>query len=251
MTSINIKNATVSYLIRQVRPSKVSLSQGRVGGRISRYRRYVEITALDNVSLCLKKSDRIGLIGANGSGKTTLLYLCAGAIAAKQGTVEITGRVAPQFSMMAGIRQELSGRLNAELKSLYLGVSQHQIEEKIERIKELSGLGGYFELPVSSYSQGMRSRLVVSMLTLVEKDILVMDEWIGAADASLLTTTNSLQEELIERSDITIIASHSSAIVERWASKLIWLDAGKIRQFGPVNQVLDNYKNWVDSQEYK
>lgn len=248
MTSIEIRDATVSYLLRQARPMGRSLSRAFVGGKISQSRRYVEITALEGVSLSIRDGDRVGLIGSNGSGKTTLLRLCAGALAAKAGHVEVEGRVTPQFSMMSGIRTELSGRLNAELKSLYLNVPQRQIPEKIEQIRELSGLGGYYELPVSSYSAGMRSRLVIAMLTLVRAEILVMDEWIGAADASLTSKTSALQSELIERTSIMLMASHSQALLKEWANELVWLDQGKIVQVGSVHEVLAQYNEWIGKQ---
>lgn len=248
MSSIEIRDATVSYLIRQARPTGGSLSRAFVGGKISQTRRYVEITALEGVSLTFRDGDRVGFIGANGSGKTTLLKLCAGALAVKAGHVKVTGKVTPQFSMMSGIRSELSGRLNAELKSLYLNVPQRQIPEKIEQIRELSGLGGYFELPVSSYSAGMRSRLVIAMMTLVRAEILVMDEWIGAADATLIGKTSTLQSELIERTSIMLMASHSQAILKEWANELVWLDQGRIVQSGPVHEVLARYNEWTGKQ---
>ena len=245
MASIEIDKVTVSYLLRLARRASNPLKRAFVGGEISQTSRYVEITALEDVSLSFGDGDRVGLIGSNGSGKTTLLRLCAGALAAKAGTVNIKGRVTPQFSMMAGIRSELSGRLNAELKSLYLNVPQRQIPEKIEQIRELSGLGGYFELPVSSYSAGMRSRLVIAMMTLVRAEILVMDEWIGAADASLINKTSALQSELIERTSIMLLASHSQALLERWANELVWLEKGKVMEVGPVGEVFARYNAWV------
>lgn len=245
MARIEIADVSVSYYIRR-RPSvDVASDRGKVGGRISMAGRYVEISALEGVSLSFAPGDRVGLIGTNGSGKSTLLRLCAGALATRTGSVVIEGRVTAQFAMGAGIRPGLTGRRNAELKCLYLGIPQGSIARRVEEVKELSGLGGYFELPVQHYSAGMHSRLVMSLLRLVRAEILVMDEWIGAADASLGNTNNTLQTELIGSASIVILASHSERILEEWTNRLVWLDRGRVAQVGPFAEVYAAYRKRV------
>jgi ABC-2 type transport system ATP-binding protein/lipopolysaccharide transport system ATP-binding protein len=246
MASISIDNASVSYFLRKQNGNKRSLERAAVGAQIVEGRRYLEVAALRDVSLQFRQGDRVGLIGINGSGKSTLLRLCAGALATNKGTISIEGKVSPQFSLGAGIRANLSGRRNTELKCLYMRTPLRAIAARVEEIKELSGLGGYFELPVSSYSAGMRSRLVMSMLRLVRAEILVMDEWIGAADATVNAKIGALQADLIGQASIVILASHSERVLKDWTNQLVWLDQGVIKNVGPTEEIFEEYQKWLD-----
>lgn len=247
MSSIEIKDASVSYFLRHKGEKNRSLERGAVGGQIIVRQRYLEIAALKNINLSFKHGDRIGLVGLNGSGKSTLLKLCSGALSIHTGSIKIDGRVSAQFSLGAGIRGSLTGRRNAELKCLYMGTPQRSIAERVEDVKALSGLGGYFELPVSSYSAGMRSRLVMSMIRLVRADILIMDEWIGTADGAVNKAIGALQRELIESSSLLVIASHSDNVLKQWVSTVVWLDGGEVRAIGPTEEILAEYKQVVAS----
>lgn len=245
MARIEIQNVSVSYFLRKRGDVKRSTERGAVGAQILVGQRYLEIAALKNISLSLRSGDRVGLIGINGSGKSTLLKLCAGALSPQSGSIRIEGRVSPQFALGSGIRSNLSGRRNAELKSLYMNAPQSAIPARVEEVKRLSGLGGYFELPVSTYSAGMKSRLVMSLMHLIRAEILLMDEWIGAADASVKKTASALQSELVESASILILASHSQRLLKDWTEQLIWLDNGEIKNIGPVDTVYAEYKRWL------
>lgn len=247
MSGIEIKDASVSYFLRHKGEKNQSLERGAVGGQIIVRQRYLEIAALKNINLNFKHGDRIGLVGQNGSGKSTLLKLCSGALSVQSGSIEIDGRVSAQFSLGAGIRGALSGRRNAELKCLYMGTPQRTIAARVEDVKELSGLGGYFELPVSSYSAGMRSRLVMSMIRLVKADILIMDEWIGTADGAVNKAIGRLQSELIESSSLLVLASHAERVLKQWVSTVVWLDGGEVRAIGPTDEVLPEYQKVLAS----
>jgi ABC-type polysaccharide/polyol phosphate transport system ATPase subunit len=242
VSGIEIKDASVSYFLRHKGERNQSLERGAVGGQIIVRQRYLEIAALKNITLSFKHGDRIGLIGQNGSGKSTLLKLCSGALSVQGGSIAIDGRVSAQFSLGAGIRGALSGRRNAELKCLYMGTPQRSIAERVEDVKQLSGLGGYFELPVSSYSAGMRSRLVMSMIRLVRADILIMDEWIGTADGAVNNAVGRVQRDLIESSSVLVLASHAERVLKDWISTVVWLDGGEVRAVGPTGEVLPEYQ---------
>jgi ABC-2 type transport system ATP-binding protein/lipopolysaccharide transport system ATP-binding protein len=241
VTGIEISDASVSYYLRHKGEKNRSLDRGAVGGQIVRRRQYLEIEALRNITLSLKQGDRVGLIGLNGSGKSTLLKLCSGALSVQSGSIAIDGNVSAQFSLSAGIRGSLSGRRNAELKCLYMGTPQRSIPDRVEEVKELSQLGGYFELPVSTYSNGMRSRLVMSLIRLVKADILVMDEWLGAADGTVNRKINRLLRDLIESASLMILANHSERVIRQWTNRVVWLDGGVLRAFGPTDEVYPEY----------
>lgn len=238
---IEIDKASVSYFLRKSGNTAKASEKGAVGAQIVVGKRYLEVTALKEISLSLKTGDRVGLIGINGSGKSTLLKLCAGALAVQSGSISIEGKVSPQFALGSGIKLDLSGRRNTELKCLYMGVPQSKISAYVEEVKGLSELGGYFELPVRSYSAGMKSRLVMSLMRLVRGDILIMDEWINAADPTVNKTVSKLQSDLIESSSILVIASHSQRVLEEWVDTLLWLEAGEVKALGPVRDVYPAY----------
>jgi ABC-2 type transport system ATP-binding protein/lipopolysaccharide transport system ATP-binding protein len=247
VSSIEIKDASVSYFLRHKGERNRSLERGTVGGQIIERQRYLEIAALKNVTLSFKHGQRVGLIGLNGSGKSTLLKLCSGALSVQSGSITIDGRVSAQFSLGAGIKPALSGRRNAELKCLYMGTPQRTIAERVEDVKALSGLGGYFELPVSSYSAGMRSRLVMSMIRLVKADILVMDEWIGTADGAVNKSVGRLQRELIESASLLVLASHAERVLKQWVDTVVWLDGGEVRAVGTMEEVFPDYQKLLAS----
>ncbi|MGS1095895.1 ABC transporter ATP-binding protein [Aquamicrobium terrae] len=244
MAQIQLDDVSVSYFMRRTLSTDAKFERGAVGAQVIVGNRYIEIAALRNVSLSLADGDRVGLVGSNGSGKTTLLKLCAGALAVQAGTFNIEGVVSPQFALGAGLRADLTGRQNAELKCLYLGVPQRSIARCLEELKSISGLGGYFELPLRSYSAGMHSRLVMSLLRLVRGEILIMDEWINTVDPSLSETINGLQTQLISRSKILLLASHSERILKEWVNKILWLDQGTVMGFGPIDEIYKEYNNW-------
>lgn len=238
---IELTNVSVSYFLKKSGNSQKALEKGSVGAQILVGKRYLEVAALKNVSLTINEGERVGLVGINGSGKTTLLKLCAGALSVQSGRLEIVGNVSPQFSLGSGIKSTLSGRQNARLKCLYMGVPQSRILDYVEEVKRLSGLGGYFELPIQSYSAGMKSRFVMSLLPLVRGEILIMDEWINATD----TAVDSIQHRLISKAKILLLASHSRAVLESWVDRLIWLDRGELRAVGPVSEVYDAYHEYM------
>jgi len=248
MAKIELENVSVSYYLRKQGDVSKTTERGAVGAEVIIGRRYLEVAALRDISISIQDGDRVGLVGLNGSGKSTLLKLCAGALGYQSGRVKIEGQVSPQFALGSGLRPRLSGRRNTELKCLYMGVPQSEILRRVEEVKELSGLGGYFELPIHSYSAGMRSRLVMSLLRLVRGEILIMDEWINAVDPSLHATVGGLQKQLIDRAKILILASHSRRVLEEWVDRLVWLDCGKIRADGAIGEVYEEYQRWLDER---
>ena len=246
MVGIRLKDVCVSYFLRRQGKAIGGVDNNTVGAQILIGKKYIEIPALRSVNLEFREGDRIGLVGINGSGKSTLLKLCSSAVSPQSGVVEIKGRVSPQFSLGAGLKGRLTGRQNTELKCLYLGIPQGKIADYIDDIKELSGLGGYFELPIDTYSAGMRSRLIMSLLRLVHGEILIMDEWINAVDPSLNVTVGGLQADLINNSKILVLASHSRRVLEEWVEKIVWLHKGEVREFGNIKDVYPQYQKWIN-----
>lgn len=225
-------------------------SQGgdRLGGVFVRQGRRQYIQALEGVSFDLAEGDRLAIVGHNGSGKSTLLRALGGIYPPFAGTVESNGRIASLFNISLGFRQEASGYRNIILKGLMSGRSMREIERVLPEIVEFSGLGGYIDMPLHTYSQGMAMRLAFSIATSFPNDILLMDEWIGAGDAAFREKVVERMNNYVEAAKIIVIASHSSVLLKRIANRAVWLESGKIRASGQVEEITDQYEKDVLSQ---
>lgn len=206
--------------------------------RVLFFKGVTQVQALRDISFVAEEGDRIGLIGKNGSGKTTLIRLLAGHLTHSSGRLEIGGCVTPQISMGSGIKSNLSGRENAEMKCLYFGVDEEKRNEYLDKIRHLSGLDEFFDLPISTYSQGMRGKLIMSLLTILGGDILVMDEWIGTISHS---DQISVQQSALDSFRTVFLATHSEKIIRNMTNKCLWLDDGRVKGWGKTETVLEEY----------
>ena len=195
------------------------------------------ISALCDVSIDLKAGDRLALLGRNGSGKSTLLRVLAGVYHPTRGTVVHDGRIAPIFAVGLGVRREATGRRNIVLRGLMAGLTKRQSESKIDEIVEFSELGPYIDLPVRSYSAGMAMRLSFAMATAFTPDILLLDEWIGAGDERFQKKAADRMNSLVSNAGITVIASHRRQLIRRVCNVALWLDGGRPRLLGEVEEV--------------
>ena len=248
MARLSLKNVSVSYFVNNARGNSLDHFTDHVGGRLKAVHWFNEVQALKNVSMEFHDGDRVGLIGINGSGKSTLLKACAGALELTSGSIETTGSISPQFRLGSGLQANLSGVENVVLKCLYFGFAKHDIEQLTARVREVSELGPYLDLPLKTYSAGMRTRLLMGLLTLLKGDILLFDEWIGAADEATQKKMTRLQSELTGDASVTIIASHSKRVLFDWADKGIWMHKGQIREIGDMQGVFTKYIRWVRSK---
>lgn len=200
------------------------------------------VRALDHVSFALAAGDRLALVGRNGAGKTTLLRLIAGVYLPDSGRLDVEGQIEPIFNMRAGFRREASGYRNIVLRGLIHGYTRAGIEALVPRVAEFSGLGDYLHLPLRTYSQGMAARLAFAIVIALEPEILLLDEWIGVGDRRFRDRAQEEMRRLVERSGILVMASHNHAILRDVCSLALWLDAGRVQTFGPVDEVLAAYE---------
>ncbi len=236
MVSITTADLRLVYQVREkltLRPRDRRV-EGKTGGTISGSgnRRYV--TALDGVSFQLQAGDRLGLVGANGAGKTTLLKVLYGIYEPSGGSLAINGRVDALFNIDLGFRPEATGRRNILLRGLINGWSEAEIEAKTEEIIAFSELGEFIDMPFKSYSQGMGARLAFSIATALDPEILLMDEWIGAGDIDFQAKAARRMDELADKAGIIILASHQPDLIARTCNKLLELEHGHVKRFGPV-----------------
>ena len=189
--------------------------------------------------------DRVALIGANGAGKTTLLRTIAGIYEPVEGSVVTRGRISPMFDISFGIDPDLSGYDNIRLRALLLGFSPGEIEEHLPDIVEFTELGDYLEMPVRTYSTGMILRLSFAVATCFRPEILLMDEWILAGDAHFMGKAEARVRNFIERASVMVLASHDLKLCSRWCTMAIWMEQGRVREVGPVDQVIKQYTRSV------
>ncbi|KCZ87590.1 ABC transporter ATP-binding protein [Hyphomonas johnsonii] len=200
------------------------------------------IRALEDISFSLRQGDRLAIVGRNGSGKTTLLQVLAGILSPVSGQLTTTGRVTSLININLGIQPEATGHRNITLRGLAAGYSHKAIEAKRAEIMEFSELGEFLDLPLEAYSSGMRMRLTFSIATAFEPEILILDEWLSAGDVSFKKKATGRMREFVSKAGILVLASHSRKLIQDNCDTAIWLDNGRIREFGPAEQVVNAYE---------
>jgi ABC-2 type transport system ATP-binding protein/lipopolysaccharide transport system ATP-binding protein len=200
------------------------------------------VQALDDVTLNLSHGDRLGLVGHNGAGKTTLLRVLAGIYEPGTGQVQVQGRVAPLFDISLGMDPEASGFDNIFLRGLFLGMTRREVKDRIDEIAAFTELGNFLDLPIRTYSAGMRMRLAFAVSTSIEPDILLLDEGIGAGDASFLAKAQARLEGFTNKAGIIVLASHSGVLLRRMCRTAVIMDRGRIVYSGDTDSVLKHYR---------
>lgn len=218
------------------------LRSRRLGGLVESGGKHQVVRALENVSLDLRQGDRLAVIGHNGSGKSTLLKVLAGIYPPQSGHVESSHPTSGIFNIALGFRQEATGYRNILIKGLIAGKSRAEIDHALPEIADFTELGPYLDMPMHTYSSGMSMRLAFAVATAFSSDILLMDEWIGAGDAQFREKIVKRMNSFVESAHIFVLASHSTHLLRRLATRAIWLEAGSIREEGPVDELIDRYE---------
>ncbi|MET4807386.1 ABC transporter ATP-binding protein [Limibacillus sp. MBR-115] len=221
-----------------------------VGGRLTRLiGSRGQVRALDSISFELNHGDRVGIIGRNGAGKSTLLRLIAGIYQPSAGTLAVEGRLSTLFTNRIGLNERATGRENIRLAGHLLGMSSAQIETLLPEIAAFSELEDFIDLPLRTYSSGMSVRLGFAIATALDPDILLIDEVFGAGDRSFQNKAQERVRRLIEDAGTLVLASHSSALLRRFCSSIIWLDHGELKAFGSTDAVLAEYELSIASKQ--
>lgn len=209
------------------------------------------VRAISGVSFDLKNGDRLAVVGENGSGKTTLLQVLAGILAPETGTLTVQGRVTSLININLGTQAEASGHRNITLRGLAAGYNRAEIEVKRKKIAEFSELGEFLHMPLETYSAGMRMRLIFSIATAFDPEILILDEWLSAGDASFKEKATTRMNEFVEKAGILVLASHSRKLILDNCDTAIWMDDGQIRATGPAKDIMDAYEAENSKRETK
>lgn len=204
---------------------------------------YEEFWALKNISFEVKKGEVVGIIGRNGAGKSTLLKIISGILKPTTGSVSVQGNIVPMLELGSGFDTDLSGRENIFLNGAILGYSREFLMEKYDEIVEFSELGHFIDMPIRNYSSGMMMRLAFSIATVVNPEILIVDEILAVGDESFQAKSRGRMIELMGGGTTVLFVSHSLPQIREMCGRVIWLEHGSIKMFGPALEVCDAYAN--------
>jgi ABC-type polysaccharide/polyol phosphate transport system ATPase subunit len=195
------------------------------------------ILALRNLNLHIRQGERVGIVGSNGSGKSTLLRVLGGIYPPTAGSLVADGTVSSLFNLNLGVQADATGRENIVIRGLLKGLRRQQINARMQDIIEFAELEDVIDLPLRTYSAGMRMRLLFAIATSFSPEILLLDEWIGAGDSNFQKKAAERMNTLVSQAGITVIASHSRGLLRKVCDLGLWLDAGRVRAFGPIEEV--------------
>lgn len=243
MAFVNLSHASVAYKIYSARGRSLKHQLFRtVGGMITiNDDSRVVVNALSDVTLLLNPGDKVALIGGNGAGKSTLLKVVAGILEPSSGLVQRSGRISSLLDMSMGMDPEATGYENIILRSVFLGASFREAKQRVAEIEAFSELGDYLGFPMRTYSAGMSLRLSFAIATSMQPEVLVLDEMISAGDAGFAAKAKARMDEIINKLQILVIATHDGQIARNLCNRGLVLHQGKIIVDGPIGEALDAY----------
>lgn len=200
-----------------------------------------DVHAIRGLTLEIHEGDRLGVIGHNGAGKSTLLKAIAGIYPITQGELEVVGKIQSLFDLAVGFEIDATGRENIEYRGLLLGETPRSIREKTQDIIEFAELGEFIDYPVKSYSSGMIVRLAFAISTMIQGDILLLDEIFGAGDIKFMQKAKARMTNLVETAKILVFVSHDFSAVKDLCNRVAWLDHGKLVMDGTPDEVIAAY----------
>jgi len=239
-TVIRIKNASVRF---NMAGEKVDDLKEFFIKLIKRELRFKEFYALKDINLVIQKGESWALIGSNGAGKSTLLKLICGILTPYRGSVEVKGEIAPLIELGAGFDPNLTAKENIFINGAVLGHSRKFMKEQYEQIVEFAELQDFMELPIKNYSSGMRARLGFAVATIVDPDILIVDEVLAVGDAAFQAKCRKRIKELLANGTTLLFVSHAKAPVLELCEHAVWLEHGQIRKLGAPKHVYWAYEH--------
>ncbi len=238
---ISVKNVTMKFNLgieaTSFKETFISLFDKK--RRVSKEKN--ELLALNNVSFEISKGEVVGLIGSNGAGKSTLLKVVSGVMKPTKGSVKVEGVISPMIELGAGFDSELTARENIYLNGAILGYSKKFLDEKFEQIVEFSEIRDFLDVPVKNFSSGMTAKLAFSIATIVDPEILIVDEILSVGDIKFQEKSKKKMMEMINGGTTVLYVSHSLESIKDLCTKVIWLDHGKIVKIGDPKELCDEY----------
>lgn len=208
-------------------------------------RKHERFYALKDVSFDVKRGEIVGIIGRNGAGKSTLLKVISGIFKPEKGKVVTSGRVAPLLELGCGFDMELTGKENIFLNGAVLGFDEHFLNQKYYDIVDYAELEDFISMPIKTYSSGMLMRLAFSICTIVEPEVLIVDEILAVGDERFQRKSRKRMLEMMRGGTTVLFVSHSLDQIQELCNRVIWLDQGSIRMIGDTDQVCTAYREFM------
>ena len=203
---------------------------------------YEEFWALKDVSFEVGKGEVLGIIGHNGAGKSTLLKVISGILKPTEGSISTTGSIVPMLELGSGFDQDLTGRENIFLNGAILGYSEEFLNQKYDDIIRFSELEKFIDVPIRNYSSGMLARLAFSVATVVNPEILIVDEILAVGDEDFQKKSRERMMELMSGGTTVLFVSHQMSQIREMCSRVLWLEHGMIKMIGGMQEVCDRYQ---------
>lgn len=235
---IEVNNVSMIYKmtynnIKSIKEYITTLLKGKL--------KYEEFQALSNVTFKVKKGEVIGIIGRNGAGKSTLLKVISGILKPTKGEVHSHGNIVPMLELGSGFDQDLTGRENIFLNGAILGYNKKFLLEKYDEIVEFSELGKFIDIPIRNYSSGMLMRLAFSIATVVNPEILIVDEILAVGDDKFQAKSKKRMLELMSGGTTVLFVSHNIDQIREMCNRVVWLENGKVKMIGDTKEICDMY----------
>ena len=206
-----------------------------------------EFWALKDVNINIKKGEVVGFIGSNGAGKSTLLKVVAGVMKPTKGKVDVYGNICPMIELGAGFDSQLTARENIYLNGAVMGYSKGLIDSKFDDIVEFSELKDFLDVPIQNFSSGMVARLAFSIATIVNPEILIVDEILSVGDLAFQTKSENKMMSMINGGTTVLYVSHSANSIKKLCDKVVWIEHGVVQKIGG-KEVCDEYIKFMESK---
>lgn len=243
MQVLTLNNVSIRYMTGDFKDIGI---KEYVMRRLKHNYHVTEFWADRHVTFSLEQGDMLGIIGSNGAGKSTLLKAISGIMEPTEGTVERRGSIAALLELASGFDGDLTVRENTYLRGAMLGYTRKFMDEKYNEIIDFSGLHEFQERPFKQLSSGMKSRLAFSIASLVNPDILILDEVLSVGDGAFKKKSEAKMKEIISGGATTILVSHSLEQVRKMCNKVLWLDNGNQIAFGETQPICDEYQRFLE-----
>lgn len=239
---IDAKNVVVEYIVGDLK--NISLKEYLVKKIRGQYE-IQKFRAVDGVTFQLFTGDMLGIIGTNGAGKSTLLKVVTQIMRPSSGYVKVNGKIAALLELASGFDGELNLKENAYLRGAMLGYTREFMDKKYPEIISFSGLEEFEDRPFKHLSSGMKSKIAFSIASMVEPEILILDEVLSVGDGAFREKSEQKMREIIANGKVTILVSHSLSQIRRMCNKVLWLDHGRQIDFGETNEICDKYEAFL------
>lgn len=236
---IEVKNVSVKYITGDLR--NIGLKEYIMKKLTGKYQ-VQSFMAVNGVSFVLEQGDMLGIIGANGAGKSTLLKVITQIMQPSAGYVRVNGRIAALLELASGFDGDLNLKENAYLRGAMLGYTREFMNIKYPEILAFSELKDFEQRPFKQLSSGMKSRIAFSIASMIEPEILILDEVLSVGDGAFREKSEAKMREIIRNGKATILVSHSIPQIRRMCNKVLWLDHGKQIAFGDTASICDDYE---------